>query len=337
MERTSSKCLPMEGWLSCRALTPVEMSALDRCWCSSMSLAMAASSSGALGMSMAMSARSSSRSQKPREASSGRRMSRSMSLAYIEAMSLHSLGLSSSAMQSPRRTTSSSSTALEYLAVSCSSTMHCTASSTSWMHMNSSMMKPTLLRASSLSSGPCVTLAGLSSSSSSDELPLPDSSSESAPLPSSESPINAANPTRTMEMAALPPLAPALAAAPIGELMTSSDFRPPLGAWRPAFTGATCDHPSSSTLASFLTGRLLTSFFFLRSSSFFLSAFGSFFFSVYRFSLSTSFWISSSILGPATSRRAFQPLDRTSMRSMIMNLNRELSVPPSASSLSAAK
>mmetsp|Transcript_20380 Transcript_20380/g.49327 ORF Transcript_20380/g.49327 Transcript_20380/m.49327 type:complete len:297 (+) Transcript_20380:781-1671(+) len=110
----------------------------------------------------------------------------------------------------------------------------------------------------------------------------------------------------------------------------------PLGFWLVlALTGATWDHPSSSTaaglasLASFLGFR---SFFFLG-----VSALSSFFFSVYLFSFSTSFWISSSILGPATSLRAFHPLLRSSPRSMIINLYLELSLPPSLSSCSCAK
>mmetsp|Transcript_39509 Transcript_39509/g.92453 ORF Transcript_39509/g.92453 Transcript_39509/m.92453 type:complete len:208 (-) Transcript_39509:972-1595(-) len=151
-----------------------------------MSAAMLARSSGALGMSIEMSARSRNTSQKPFAASSGMRMAWSTREPNILAIRVHSLGEASSAISRPRRTTSSSRTALGYVPRPWSSIMHSTASVTSWQQRNSSRINPTLFLASSSSSGPCLT--GVAGTIMSSPL-LSSSSSSSSPLSSSSSTI----------------------------------------------------------------------------------------------------------------------------------------------------
>mmetsp|Transcript_27275 Transcript_27275/g.65023 ORF Transcript_27275/g.65023 Transcript_27275/m.65023 type:complete len:213 (-) Transcript_27275:1101-1739(-) len=208
--------------------------------------------------------------------------------------------------------------------------------------MYSSRMAPTLaspassssillfFSSSSSSSDPSSSLSALSLSFSLSE---PDSSESSSS--ESSDPMSAAKPPELEEM----PLA-----ILVGVVGTGSGARPP-GLRPPCWgrptplrpTAATWDQPSAVVWADCALIFLLLALISFFSRSFFSWAFSAslstFFFSVKRFSESTSFFTSSISFGPSLALRGTHLLERRSLRSASMKRSRDESV-ESAESLS---
>mmetsp|Transcript_46477 Transcript_46477/g.95047 ORF Transcript_46477/g.95047 Transcript_46477/m.95047 type:complete len:221 (-) Transcript_46477:2013-2675(-) len=220
------------------------------------------------------------------------------------------------------------------------------------MQRYSSRMEPTAFSPSGESSS-CLEGRGLSSSSLSSSLSsassdAPSFSSSSSSSLSSSSlsssslslPINAANPPR-LGIATLPPgfaFPPPFCPPFCGVVGAATSCFLPLEFCCLPFTAVvTCDQPSSSTLASAFLFPPPPFFLSSRPPCFLFLFSGSFFFSVYRFSLSTSFCTSPSICGPAAARRGTHPFDRMSLRSRSMNRKRADNFSSPASSSILAK